>query len=120
MDTLLQWIFIALIIIFIIWRFLPVRGVKNISIRETKDKIQNKKAQFIDVRTPGEYNTFHHRPFQNIPLASLTDQIQSLNKDEAVILICQSGMRSMRAARILKKQGFNDISNVKGGMSAWI
>ena len=36
-----------------------------------------------------------------------------------VVVICQSGMRSKQASKLLRKQGFNKVTNVKGGMNAW-
>ena len=40
-------------------------------------------------------------------------------KDKEIILICQSGMRSLQAAKQLKKLGYEHVTNVRGGMSAY-
>jgi rhodanese-related sulfurtransferase len=48
----------------------------------------------------------------------LPKKIDKLDKDKEIV-ICQSGMRSAKAAKLLKKQGFEKINNVKGGMGAW-
>ncbi|MCY8721486.1 rhodanese-like domain-containing protein, partial [Bacillus sp. S10C12M] len=40
-------------------------------------------------------------------------------KDQEVFVICQSGMRSLKASKVLKKQGFKNITNIKGGMNTW-
>ncbi|GAA0302993.1 hypothetical protein GGQ92_003070 [Gracilibacillus halotolerans] len=116
----IQIIILVLVIAFFITRFLPVKGVMNISIEEAKDKSKDGNIQFIDVRTPGEFKANHKKPFTNIPLSSLANKTDSLDKEKEIVVICQSGMRSMKAAKILKKQGFQKISNVKGGMSAWV
>lgn len=113
-------ILIILIVGFLINRFMPVKGIKNISVQEAKDKFKDNNVQFIDVRTPGEYKTNHRKPFINIPLAKLADKIEKINKQKEVVVICQSGMRSAKAAKILKKQGFNKVYNVRGGMGVWI
>ncbi|MED1563912.1 rhodanese-like domain-containing protein, partial [Alkalihalobacillus alcalophilus] len=42
-----------------------------------------------------------------------------LLKEKEVVVICQSGMRSNKASKVLRKMGFKKITNVKGGMSAW-
>lgn len=44
---------------------------------------------------------------------------ESLSKEREVVLICQSGMRSNKASKTLKKSGFEKVTNVKGGMNAW-
>lgn len=115
----IQWIFIILIALFFMNRFLPTKGVTNITVQEAKDKTKDKNIQFIDVRTQGEYKANHRAPFKNIPLSNLSSHLDQLDRDKEIVVICQSGMRSAKAAKILKKQGFAKIYNVKGGMSAW-
>ncbi|WP_413788923.1 rhodanese-like domain-containing protein [Bacillus bruguierae] len=121
MDMNVVWnsVLIALISLFIISRLLPVKGVKNISGKELKDEIKKKNKQLIDVRTPGEFRGNHIQGFRNMPLNELVQQASSLDKSKEVIVICQSGMRSKQATKILKKMGFKHIVNVSGGMNAW-
>ena len=118
MDSI-QWIFIIIIAVFIVGRFMPAKGVTNITVQEAKNKFTNQNIQFIDVRTPGEYKTNHRPQFKNIPLFELAKKMDKLDKNKEVVVICQSGMRSAKAAKLLKKHGFEKINNVKGGMSAW-
>ncbi len=63
---------------------------------------QNNK-QFIDVRTAGEYRGNNIKGFRNIPLNELANKAQQLDKQKEVIVLCQSGMRSKQAAKVLKK-----------------
>lgn len=101
-------------------RFLPIKGVNQISTNELKRELMNKNKQFIDVRTPGEFKGNHISGFKNIPLHQLAQKAESeLSKEKDVIVICQSGMRSQQASKTLKKLGFISVTNVKGGMSAW-
>ena len=58
--------------------------------------------------------------FKNIPLQQLAQKTNQLSKENEVVVICQSGMRSKQASKLLKKQGFNKVTNVKGGMNAWL
>ena len=118
MDSI-TWILIAAIIVLVASRFMPAKGINNISVQEAKDKFNSKDVQFIDVRTPGEYKANHRKPFRNIPLQSLSGEADTLDKDKEVVVICQSGMRSLRASKMLRKMGFKKISNVRGGMSSW-
>lgn len=112
-------ILFLLIAYFLIRNFLPVKGVKQISTNELKNELINKDKQFIDVRTPGEYNGRHIKQFKNIPLHQLTHHISKLSKEKETIVICQSGMRSKKACKVLTKMGFTKVTNVKGGMSFW-
>lgn len=51
-DTMeiLQWVLITLLALIIIRRFLPVKGITNISVEQVKEKFSDKGVQFIDVR----------------------------------------------------------------------
>ncbi|RSK29329.1 rhodanese-like domain-containing protein [Bacillus sp. HMF5848] len=100
-------------------KFMPVKGVTDISTAQLKTIVSDKSKQFIDVRTPGEYKSNHIKQFKNVPLNQINSKINDLSKESEIVVICQSGMRSKNACKILKKQGFTNITNVKGGMNAW-
>ncbi|MFF2876064.1 rhodanese-like domain-containing protein [Gottfriedia sp. NPDC057991] len=115
----LKYIIPSLLIVFIVRSFLSVKGVRQISTAELRKELNDKNKQFIDVRTPAEYRAKSIRGFKNIPLHVLDEKLNELSKEKEVVLICQSGMRSSKASKKLKKQGFNQVTNVKGGMSLW-
>lgn len=117
---MIEWIILIITIGFLVSRFMPVKGITNINVQAAKEKFKDSNVQFIDVRTPGEYKANHRKPFKNIPLSNLTSKIERLNKEQEIVLICQSGMRSTKAAKVLKKHGFQKIYNVQGGMGAWV
>ncbi|RPK06368.1 rhodanese-like domain-containing protein [Priestia endophytica] len=108
------------ILLFVFQRFIPIKGMKQITTTELKRKLEDKKKQFIDVRTPSEFRTKHIEGFQNIPLTELRQQSHHLSKEREVFVICQSGMRSAKGSRLLRKLGFRKVTNVKGGMNTWI
>ena len=112
-------VIIAFVVLFLVKRMVPAKGVRTISTTDLKSILKDKNIQFIDVRTPGEYKSNHVREFKNIPLNTLGQQAQSLSKDQDIVVICQSGMRSSQASKQLKKMGFEKVTNVRGGMSAW-
>ncbi|PEB56534.1 sulfurtransferase [Bacillus pseudomycoides] len=118
-NVVLNMLLIILVAWFIISRFLPVKGVKNINGKELKAALHKKNNQFIDVRTPSEFRGNHIQGFRNIPLNELMQKVNHLDKNKEVIVICQSGMRSKQAVKMLKKLGFQHITNVSGGMNAW-
>ncbi|MYL32191.1 rhodanese-like domain-containing protein [Pontibacillus yanchengensis] len=119
-ESIIQYVILIGIIWFVISRFMPVKGIANTTPAEVKNRTKEKNVQFIDVRTPREYKTNHQKPFKNIPLGDIATRSSELDKDKEVIVLCQSGMRSMKAAKALKKQGFKHITNVKGGLGAWV
>lgn len=114
------YIVIGLILLFILQRVLPTKGVMHISTTDLKEELNNKNKQFVDVRTLGEFKGNHIKGFKNIPLHQLSQKAEKeLSKEKEVIIICQSGMRSQKASKMLKKIGFTKVTNVKGGMSNW-
>ncbi|GGA22692.1 rhodanese-like domain-containing protein [Psychrobacillus lasiicapitis] len=116
----LTYILIALFLVFILQRALPTKGVRQLSTTDLKGELNNREKQFVDVRTPGEFKGNHIKGFKNIPLHQLSQKAdKELLKEKEVIVICQSGMRSQKATKILKKMGFTKVTNVKGGISTW-
>ena len=68
----------------------------------------------VDTRTPQEYQLGHAPGFINLPLDDLRQRAQELPKDKPVYLMCQSGLRSYLACRMLSQRGF-DCYNFSGG-----
>jgi len=92
----IQWIFIILIGLYVLNRFIPKKGITNITIEEAKGKFKDKTVQFIDVRSPGEYRANHRKPFKNMPLPNLRSEIVKMDKNKEVVVICQSGWTRIR------------------------
>lgn len=72
-------------------------------------------ATFLDTRTPKEYDMGHVEGFINIPVDELRDRIDELDSSKPVYVMCQSGLRSYIASRILIGSGF-DAYNFAGGL----
>lgn len=116
----LNYLLLALLLFLIVNRFLPTKGIRNISTVELKNELNDKNKIFVDVRTPGEFKGRNIKEFKNIPLHQLTEKAEKeLSKDKEIVVICQSGMRSQNASKRLKKLGYTKVTNVKGGMNAW-
>ncbi len=68
----------------------------------------------LDARTVREYQSGHIDGYRNIPVDSLRDRLEELDRSKPVYVICQSGLRSYIACRILTQNGF-DCYNFSGG-----
>ncbi|MGI5857469.1 MAG: FAD-dependent oxidoreductase [Candidatus Merdivicinus sp.] len=68
----------------------------------------------LDTRTPGEYRKGHAEGFINIPLDDLRERLGEIPKGQKVYVMCQSGLRSYLACRILSQSGY-DCYNFSGG-----
>ncbi len=115
-------VLLVVILVYLVYRMLPAKGVTSIKTPELQEKMAAKKTdgiQFIDVREPGEYKSGHVPGFRNVPLGQIQNRLGELPKDAEVVLMCRSGSRSMMAAKLLKKNGYQKIVNVSGGISQW-
>lgn len=109
-------VLIIALVAFLAWRMMPTKGVKAISTAQLKAVLNDKDKVFIDVRTPAEFKGRNIQQFKNSPLGS---DFSKFPKDKEIVVICQSGMRSSQACKKLKKLGYNNVTNVRGGMSAF-
>ena len=74
----------------------------------------------LDVRRPPEWNGGHIREAIHIPLNRLSQNLDRLERQRPVAVICAGGYRSSIATSILERQTFTRITNVVGGMTAWL
>lgn len=68
----------------------------------------------LDTRTPEEYQNGHIDGFMNIPVDELRERLEEIAADKPVYVMCQSGLRSYIACRILSGHGY-DCRNLSGG-----
>ncbi len=76
-------------------------------------------ALVIDVRQPEEYVNGHVAGAELIPLGDVVAQLDEIPTDQPVYVICQTGVRSLKAVQFLRAQGY-DATSVAGGTKAWI
>ena len=80
----------------------------------------NYQGLLIDVREPDEHALANIPQARLIPLATLPDHLDSLPRDRQIHIHCKAGGRSARAVKFLLDSGFSRVSNVSGGMDAWL
>jgi rhodanese-related sulfurtransferase len=75
----------------------------------------------LDVREADEFAAGHLPKARHIPLKELEARLPELAKfkDKPVIVTCRTGARSNAAGRALRKAGFTQVHNLKGGVPAW-
>ena len=89
---------------------------------EFKTKVESSpQPVIVDVRTPEEYSVGHLPYAVNIDWDGdhFDQQIQSLDKNASVFVYCYGGGRSSAAAKEMRKQGFENVYDLKGGFSGW-
>jgi glyoxylase-like metal-dependent hydrolase (beta-lactamase superfamily II) len=75
--------------------------------------------QLVDVRNPGETAAGVIAHAVNIPVGQLPDRLGELDPRKPTVVYCAGGYRSSMAASLLRKNGFDDVSDLLGGYNAW-
>lgn len=108
--------------VIILFDVLPPRGVKQITVLELKNMLKDRErhdCQYIDVRTAEQFNRLHVYGFKNIPIKELKNDLGSLSKDKRIVIISQRGITGNEACKLLKRRGFSNLANVRGGVITW-
>ena len=93
--------------------------VKRVSVEEvTKSKVN---YTFVDAREINEYNVSHLKNSVFVGYNNfLMDGLKYIPKDSPIIVYCSVGKRSENIAAKLKKNGYNNVSNLYGGIFEWV
>ncbi|XP_020573042.1 thiosulfate sulfurtransferase 18-like isoform X3 [Phalaenopsis equestris] len=106
------------------------QAVVTIDVHSTKTLL-NSGHRYLDVRTAEEFENGHLEKSLNVPYMFLTPQgrvknqkfleevIRLCNRDDFIVVGCQSGVRSLKAAEDLLVAGFKNVKNMGGGYAAW-
>lgn len=95
--------------------------METITTTELRELLSsNYQGLLIDVREPEEYAEASIPGARLIPLQTLPEQLDSLPKDQEILIHCKSGKRSARAVDFLLENGYTQVKNVTGGIDAWL
>ncbi len=90
--------------------------------KEYKQAMASQEVQPVDVRTAREFNSGHIPGAINVDFfkpSSFKKVFSDIDKDKPVYLYCQSGNRSLKAAKKLVDMGFSIVYDLKGGYKDW-
>jgi rhodanese-related sulfurtransferase len=91
----------------------------EISAAQAYEKYQQG-AFFLDVRTQAEWDQGHIARSTLIPLDSLQARLNELPRDQDIVVVCRSGVRSKEGSTILRQAGFTRVTCMTGGLQAWV
>ncbi|MED6179912.1 hypothetical protein PIB30_005371 [Stylosanthes scabra] len=104
----------------------------TINVHAARDMLNSDGYRYLDVRTVEEFNKSHVENAHNVPYMFLTEQgrvknpdfiaqVEPIyNKDDHLIVACNSGGRSSQASIDLLNYGYKHVVNMGGGYSAWV
>jgi rhodanese-related sulfurtransferase len=119
---ILSFAFIFLIVLLLMDTFKRrLLGFKEIEPPEMVRRMNNEDAIVLDVREAQEFADGHIANALHIPVGVLDKRLDELeaHKDKPIVVYCRSGDRAARASATLRKQGFNTVFKLNGGILAW-
>jgi rhodanese-related sulfurtransferase len=120
-EQILLYALVALILFYIVRKYLQIKSIQHYSANEVADKIKkDRNLVLLDVRTEKERNRNKIKGSFHVPLYEINSSNNELKRfsGKEIICYCETGSRSLSAAIKLKKFGFN-AANLKGGMLRW-
>jgi rhodanese-related sulfurtransferase len=93
---------------------------KTVTPQEAKNLIESRKDMLlIDVRGQDELSEGYIEGSTLMPLWAIIKGTQRPPQDKPILLICAVGGRSLALGQLMSKNGWNEVYNLKGGISAW-
>lgn len=97
-------------------------GVTMLSPTQAKENLaKDASIQLLDVRTADEFSTGHIDNAENscVTTDEFIQKMPNLDKEKPIYVYCKSGNRSAKATKILVDNGFTNVFEVIGGITAW-
>jgi rhodanese-related sulfurtransferase len=116
------YLFVALIVISGLLTYNIIVGSKgSLEPLAATEMINHQDAVVIDVRPAADFAKGHIINAINVPMNGFKNQIATLKKHKAkpIIVSCRSGAQSAMACGQLRKEGFEQVFNLHGGIMAW-
>jgi rhodanese-related sulfurtransferase len=117
-----NWMLITVAVASGVALLLPVLNKgQGISPQDMVQLMNREKAIVIDVCEPDEFARGHVIGAKNLPLGQLEEKLAQVvkNKSAQVVMVCQVGARSARAAATARQLGFEKVQSLAGGLKAW-
>lgn len=97
------------------------QGLPEISTLQLKEILDNGfQGILLDVREQDEFMMAHIDGVQLLPLSGWPEVASNLSKDAEYLVLCAAGVRSERVGTWMLQNGFEDVTNVAGGMKSWL
>src|SRR5690606_30333693 len=96
-----------------------LKSLKYITAEDSTKAVQRRGIQAWDIRTAKEYAEGHIAGIANRPLLGITEKASKLDKNQPILIHCQSGARAAIGYSLFESLGFTDITVYDGGINEW-
>ncbi|MEX3956512.1 rhodanese-like domain-containing protein [Trinickia sp. EG282A] len=106
---------------FLLWPMLTGGGRGGLSAAEATQLINRRNAVVVDLRPAADYTSGHLPSARHLDFSELQAKIGQIAKNKAspVLLVCQNGLQSNKASRIVREAGYTEVHVLQGGLNAW-
>jgi rhodanese-related sulfurtransferase len=80
---------------------------------------RNEELTLLDVREPWERQATSIAGSQHIPMADIPARMQELDPDQHIVVYCHHGVRSLTVTDWLRKEGYEKVQSLSGGINQW-
>ena len=106
--------------VLLLLRNLKAMFYESISPKEFAERLEkDEDLRFIDVREPQEFEIARIEKAELLPLSRFNEWIDTLKRDEEIVVMCHHGIRSANVCMFLVREGFEKVFNLDGGIDLW-
>jgi rhodanese-related sulfurtransferase len=97
------------------------RGGAGLSAAEATQLINRRNAVVIDLRPAAEFGAGHLPAARSVEFGELQTKLAQVarNKSAPLLLVCQNGQQSQKAAKLAQEAGYGEVHVLQGGVAAW-
>ena len=106
-------------VLLLVPNFKGSRSNGGLTTAEAIQMVNRKQAVWVDVRSPENFQSGHIAQARSLPSAELDQKTSTLPKGKPLIVVCDSGRESNKAATRLRTAGMSEVFVLDGGMRAW-
>lgn len=96
--------------------------MRQLSVHQLQSMLagdSSEKPHLLDVREPWEFQLAHIDGSKLLPMQTIPNELDQLDRTHPTVVICHHGMRSLQVVAFLERQGFENLHNLQGGIDAW-
>jgi hydroxyacylglutathione hydrolase len=97
-----------------------IKTVNIWTVHELKENIDDDSIFLLDVRKNVDWPKMHIEGAYHIFVGELKERLSELPRDKSIVIYCDVGYKTSLAVSVLEKHGFNNLTNVLGGITAWV
>ena len=96
--------------------------MRQLSVQELQALMEGapqSRPRLLDVREPWEFQLAHIDGSELLPMQTIPNRVDQLDRSHPTVVICHHGTRSLQVVAFLERQGFENLHNLQGGIDAW-